>query len=107
MVGISPKIKNLGVIFDQILSMQGHVNTIAKNCFYYLKNIPRIRHLLSEEECKIIVHTFVISKLDYCNVLLYGLPKKTLHILQRVQNYALILRFSKGEHITLVLYYLH
>ena len=37
-VGISSKIKNLGVIFDQTLSMQAHVNTIAKNCFYYLKN---------------------------------------------------------------------
>ena len=38
-VGISSKIKNLGVTFDQTLSMQAHVNTIAKNCFYYLRNI--------------------------------------------------------------------
>ena len=47
----------------------------------------------------------VISKLDYCNVLL---PKKTLHILQWVQNYAvsLILRFGKSEHIKSVLYYI-
>ena len=47
--------------------------------------------------------------MDYCNVLLYGLPKKTLHISQRDTNYAvrLILRFSKSEHITPVLYYLH
>ena len=108
-VGISSKIKNLGVTFDQTLSMQAHVNTIAKNCFYYLRNIARIRRMLSEEDCKAIVHTFVISRLDYCNVLLYGLPKKTLHTLQRVQNYAarLILRFGRSEHITPVLYYLH
>ena len=34
---------------------------------------------------------------------------KTLHIVQRVQNYAarLILRFGKSEHITHVLYYPH
>ena len=51
----------------------------------------------------------MISRLEYCNVLLYELPKKTLHILQRVQDYAarLILRFSKSEHITPVLYYIH
>ena len=83
------------------------MNAIAKNCFYYLKSIARIHHFLSEEECKIL--TFVISRLDYCNVLLYRLPKKTLHILQRVKNYAarLILRFRKSEYITPVLYCLH
>ena len=108
-VDISSKVRNLGVIFDQTLSMQSHVNAIAKRCFYYLRNIARIRRFLSEEECKVIVHTFVISRLDYCNVLLYGLPGKTLHILQRVQNYAarLIMRFGKSEHITPVLRYLH
>ena len=39
------KIKNIGVTFDQILSMQAHENTIAKNC-YYLRNIARIRRML-------------------------------------------------------------
>ena len=35
--------------------------------------------------------------------------KKTLHILQRVQNYSArsILRFGKSEHMTPMLYYLH
>ena len=50
------------------------VNTTAINCGYYLSNITRIHLILSEEECKIIVHTFVISRLDYCNVIPYGLP---------------------------------
>ena len=57
MLGISSKINNLGLIFDQTLSMQAHVNTIDKNCFYYLGNIARIRHLLSEEECRIMPQT--------------------------------------------------
>ena len=41
-----------------------------------LVNAVSLRRLLSEEECKVIVHTFVISKLYYCNVLRYDLPRK-------------------------------
>ena len=106
----SSKIRNLGLTFDQTLSMEAHMHTIAKNCFfYYLRNIAGIQHILSEEECKRIVHTFVISRLDYFNIYMYGLAKKMLHILRRVQNYAarLILCFGKSEHITPVLQYLH
>ena len=59
---------------------------------------------MSDEVCKISV--FVISRLDHCYVLLCGLPKKALHVLQIVQNYAfcLILWFGKIKHL---LYYPH
>ena len=60
--------------------MQSYVNDIAKMYFYCLRNIARILFILSEEECKIGVHTFVISRLDY--MVYMGM----LHILQRVQN---------------------
>ena len=43
-VGFSSKINNLGVTFDRTLSMQAHVNTIVKNCFYYLRNILFEKH---------------------------------------------------------------
>ena len=79
--------------------MHEHMNAIVKNYFYYLRNI--IRRFLSLEQCKLIAHTSMISKLDYCNVFLYGLPKKTLHTLQRVQNYAS--RLIKSGNATCVL----
>ena len=40
-------LENLEVTFDQTLSMQEHVNTISKNCFYYLRK-ARILLMLSE-----------------------------------------------------------
>ena len=35
-----------------------------------------------------VVNAFVIPQLDYCNSVLYGLPKSQLDKLQRVQNVA-------------------
>jgi len=49
-----------------------------------------------------LVLALVISKLDYCNSLLAGLPQSTLTPLQRVQNAAARLVFELGarDHIT-------
>ena len=49
-----------------------------------------------------LVHAFVSSHLDYCNALLFGLPKYQLDRFQRVQNAAarVILQLSKFDQIT-------
>ena len=77
------------------------MNTIDKNFFHYLRN--RISHIISKEECEILVHIFLISRLDYCNVT----HENTTYL--AVQNYAarLILRYGRSEHLTPLLYYLH
>ena len=45
---------------------------------------------------------FVLSRLDYCNSLLFGCPQYLLNKLQKVQNNAarLVLRVSKTDHIS-------
>ena len=56
-----------------------------------------------------MVHAFVTSRLDSCNSLLFGLPDRELIKIQRLQNTAarLVLRISRGEHITPALESLH
>ena len=80
-----PQIKNLGVIFDQVMSMRQHVNYTSRTALFHLRNIIRIRRYIPEESCKLVVQSLVTSRLDYSNGLLYGIPKS---IFQSVQNSA-------------------
>ena len=58
------------------------MTVVAKLAFYHLRNINCIRKYIS------------LQKLDFCNSLLYGIPKKVVRRFQSV---------SKGEHITPIL----
>ena len=48
----------------------------------------RIRKYITEENLKLLVNALVISRLDYCNSILYDLLKQELDKLQRIQNTA-------------------
>ena len=78
-VAASQSARSLGVIFDE---------HICRSSFYHLRNLSRIRQYFTKESAEVAVHAFVTSKLDYCNALLYGLPKYQLQRLQYVQNTA-------------------
>ena len=89
--------------------MNNHINQICKACFYHIHNIRRISKFLSKECLQTLVHAFVTSRLDYCNSLLYGLPKYQICKPQRVQNTAarLISNTGKYDRISPVLYNLY
>ena len=56
-----------------------------------------------------LIHSFITSRLDYCNSLLYGLPDLHINRLQRVQNSCarLICNATKYRHVTPLLFDLH
>ena len=89
--------------------MRHHIINVCKKGFFYLHNIRRIKKYLSRDSLLTLVHAFITSRLDYCNALLYGLPKEQIVKLQRVQNAAtrLIMDIGKYSHITPALYELH
>ena len=76
---------------------------------FHLQNISRIRKYISCHTAEILVHAFITSRLDFCNSLLYGLPKQTTERLQHVQNAAarMVALTHKHEHISPVLQELH
>ena len=101
-VECSPIVKNIGVLFDDSLSLVPHVTATCKSAFYHLQNIYKIKRFLTPDTTESIVHAFVTSRIDYCNSLLYGQPKCVLKNLQYVQNSAarLIYLSRKFDHVT-------
>ena len=105
----SPKASNIGVLFDESLSMVPQVTATCKSSFYHLRKISLIRKYLTFDAAQLLVHALVTSKLDDCNLLLYGLPKNVIKQLQRVQNAAarVVTVSPKFCHITPILVNLH
>ena len=106
---VRPKSRNLGVTFDHAKLFDEHVKTVIHSCFFHLKNISKLRSILTYSELEMIIHAFVSSRLDYCNSLFTCLNKSSLDCLQLVQNAAarLLSRSHKFTHITPVLASLH
>ena len=89
--------------------MEQQASAIRRSCFQQIRNIGRIRSLISVDACRTPVCSLVISRLDYGNALLYGTNNNIISKLQRVQNTAarLITRKRKYDSITPVLISLH
>ena len=89
--------------------MSTHVTKACASAFYYLYNIQHITKYLSHESTERLVHTFITSRLDYCNGLLYGAPEYQIKKLQRVMNASaqLVYHAPKYCHITPLLRELH
>ena len=46
---------------------------------FSLTNIGKLRSYLKRESTEAIIHAFVTTNLDYCNAILYDLPKVLLN----------------------------
>uniref|UniRef100_A0A672G6V9 Reverse transcriptase domain-containing protein n=1 Tax=Salarias fasciatus TaxID=181472 RepID=A0A672G6V9_SALFA len=106
---VQSSIRNLGVWFDQSLSLDNHSRLLVKNCFYHLRNIAKLKPVLSGTDLELVIHAFISSRLDYCNSLFSCFNKNVLNRLQLVQNAAarLLTGSSRWSHITPVLSSLH
>ena len=89
--------------------MKVHVSAIVKSAYFHIRKLYSVRKYVSEKSIKCLVQCFVISRLDYCNSLLYGIPEESLDKLQKVQNAAarLIYGARKHDHVTHLLKNLH
>ena len=76
--------KSLGVMLDSHMDMARQVAEVRKACTWKLSNMYLIRRYLTEDIRIMLVKTLVLSKLDYCNALYAGLPKKLTNKLQTV-----------------------
>jgi len=93
-------VRLLGVTVVVDLGLDRHVSIVCKTCFFWLRKMRRVCRSLDTESVKTLVHAFVTSRVDYCNLVLSSAPKKVMDKLQHVQNAAarLVTGTQKYEH---------
>ena len=86
-----------------------HVSNIAQTCYFELHRLASVRRFLTGTATATLVSAFVLSRINYCNSLLFGSTHDVTSHLQRIQNYAarVILRLPKSSSITAHLKSLH
>ena len=82
----SSKMRFLGVIFDQFLKSDDHVIVICRSTHFHIRNIGKIWNLPSDDACSTIIHALISCRLDYCNSILYNIPRSKIDLLQTLQN---------------------
>ncbi len=97
------------MLFDDNLSFDSHVSNICKTAYFHLKNISKLRTMLSMSNAEMLIHAFMTSRLDYCNALLGGCSARLINKLKIVQIAAarVLIRTRKYDHISLVMSTLH
>ena len=89
--------------------MKIQVNQVGKVLYFQLGRISKIRSFLTVDAKNTLAVAFILSRLDYCNSLLAGLPDHKLAKIQRTQNSAarLVLRKPRRESTSPLLKILH
>ena len=75
---------SLGCILDSKFNMSQDVSRVCKSANYYLHCIRKIRNFISMDVCRLLVHTLVMVRLDYCNALLCGAREDVIRQLERL-----------------------
>ncbi len=90
-------------MIDDKLNFTDHITKTARSCRFALYNIKKIRIFLSEHASHLLVQALVLSRLDYCNALLAGLPASSIKPLQLTKNF----NEPKRTHVTPLFINLH
>ena len=80
--------KNLGFHFDSKMNLDTQINKVIQKCYINLRNITRIGNKLPHSLKIQLVHSLILSILDYGNASYGGLTANQLNTLQKVQNAA-------------------
>ena len=102
-------VTTLGFRLDCHPTINKHVPSIARTCHFKLRRLVSIQRFLTSTVTATLVSAFALSRIDYCNSLLFGSTHDVTSHLRRIQNYAVrvILRIIKSTIITTHLKPLH
>jgi len=102
-------VRDLDIYIDSDLIMRTHVQQTVLRCFAALRQLRQIRRSVPPATFQSLVVTMVLSRLDYGNAVLVGLPAYLVRRMQSVLNAAarLIYCMRSVDHIADALACLH
>jgi hypothetical protein len=108
-IEVSNTAKVLGVTLDEQLTFKQHIKNLKRSCMYQIRQLRFIRRYLTKETAAILIHAFVLSRIDYCNSLYAGCHEYIYSSLQSILNAAarLVCGVPRYDHITSWLKQLH
>jgi hypothetical protein len=80
------KVRNLGVTLDSKLSFNHQISNLCRGLYLQLVRLGQLRHYLFMDFAKTPAVALILSRIDYCNAILAGLPEDKIARLQRIQN---------------------
>ena len=84
-ISVEKAVKYLGVWLDENLSMSKQVSCLCSQGYLTLRNLWHMSSKVTNIRLRTkLVNTNIISKLNYCNAVYVGLPKKQLHKLDKL-----------------------
>ena len=79
---------NLGIVFDQKISFQPHVDQIVRKCTGMLTALTHARHVVPASTVRYLIEALMFSTIRYC-LSVYGICVQTqVHRLQKLINSA-------------------
>ena len=78
--------------------MAAHIKYLCRILSCQLRRIGKICSFLSTDAANKLAVSLILSRLDYCNSLLAGIPDNKLNKLQRIHNHATRLVLRKSRH---------
>ena len=95
---MSNSVESLGAYIDGTLSMEVMVSQCVQICNFNLRKIKGIKYSLDVDSRLMLVKSHILSKIDYCNILLSTLSQNQLQPIQRVLNSAMRFAYNlKGR----------
>ena len=108
-IPVSTMVTNLGVTVDADLTYIPQINSICSSSYKLLRNLASIRKFLDINDLRLLVQSIIISRIDNCNSLLYGILARSTSKLQKLQNACARLIYGKKrrDHVSPLFHELH
>ena len=85
LINVKTSAKYLGIWLDEHLSFTKQINQVCSQGYGTLRNLWKISSKILDINLRTqLIHTFILSKLNFCNALYFSLPKKELAKLDKL-----------------------